>query len=805
MKPVRRCSWMIALVIAAGAQPTSAGSNPPTFCIVNSIESDSYAPWAWSVGSYQTFAGTECEPMSIAEAYICKGAASIPEGMSAITVGDASKAYRSNIRIVARGDLPPDLKADCVPWTANVRYRLGLGKSVGSAAGSSTVQVIISTPSGSSYVGPSSSSINAHADTTIGGCIPMAMVAEKRASMGTYLRASVSLAVSNANKDGDYYHAIVVADPLITIDPTWASASLFKVEQEDALHPGTWSEVDRSWMNPVVFTADTPPALLQPGADGNAAWADYDNDGHLDLCVMNYNQTNVLLHNNGDGSFSDVTPASLVAVNLAPYVKWIDFDDDGLLDMFFPRGAGSGMANVLLRNVGGGSFADVTPVALRNVGFNRDAAWADYDRDGDLDVYLVSCFSGSRLMRQNADHTFTDVTPGQMSDSHCGNAGIWGDYDNDGWPDLYLVNGDSANRLFHNAGGTFTDVTATAGPVGDTSTSIGATWGDYDDDGRLDIYISNNGPDKLLHNEGGGVFADSTTAYTASGVNTLCGVFTDLNLDGNQDLYTLNNNQRSDLVFNVGDGRFEYGLWHMSGPGEQVATSLAVADYDEDGDPDLYFSRAGDNTMLRNDQALGNHWLEVDLRGAGGGVGSNRFGIGAHVRVVPAAGRAMMREVTHNPARYNGTPLRLHFGLGVTALVDTLEVAWPSGTVTRNPFPFTADRRVTVFEDGSIAGLTDRPDLPPRPVLYQNAPNPFNPLTCIRYELGAPAAVTLRVFDPAGRLVRTLLDGVPQISGRWEAAWDGLDAQGRACASGVYLYRLEAGGYAENGKMALLR
>lgn len=798
---------MTALLLPLVVAATSSGAaGPPPYCSITSAQSDITMPWVISYSSYETFAGTACEPMSVAMAYIEKGESTIPAGISGVTAGDNSKAFGTAHRIVPRGKIPDDFKDDCIPWKANVRLRLALGNGEGGGV-FGTLEAILSMPDGNRVVRAPAGQLNAHPDTVITGCMPAELVLSKRASFGSFLRAYVRLEVSNDTKPGTTYEAQAIGDPLVTIDPAWENAHLFMVEQEDQLHPGVWAEIDRSWMNEVPWTDATAGLLTQSGADFSTSWGDFDDDGLPDACIMNNVQTNALLRNLGDGSFADVTPPALAAAVGAVFAKWIDYDNDGRLDLYLIRsGSGGGGTNVLLRNEGAGAFTNVTPTPLQNFGYNRDAAWADYDLDGDLDVFLVSCYSGTRLMRQNADHSFSDVTPAIMIDTHCCQSAMWGDYDNDRRPDLYLVLSDGANRLFHNgAGGVFADVTAVSGPVGDPGVSQTAVWTDYDNDGRLDLYVGNNGPNRLLHNQGGGVFADSTDSYTASASNDLTSVWADLDLDGNVDLVTQNAAQRGDVVFNLGNHQFDWALWHTSGPVEQFAGALSVADPDADGDLDLYFNRAGANTLLRNDQDLGNHWLEVDLRGDSAAGGSNRFGVGARVRVVTSGGLTVEREITDSLGRFNGVPLRAHFGLGAAARVDSLEVRWPNGTVTRNVVAFTADRLVTVHESGEISGIWDDARLVPRPVLFPNAPNPFNPVTFIRYELRAPADVHLAVFDVAGRVVRTLVTGLPQLAGRYEAPWDGRDDEGRACASGVYIYRLSAGSFSESGKMALLR
>ena len=186
------------------------------------------------------------------------------------------------------------------------------------------------------------------------------------------------------------------------------------------------------------------------GSSRGVAWGDYDNDGDLDLYVANYNEANVLYRNNGDGTFTDVTSE-----------------------------AGVGC-----------------------ISHSYGVAWGDYDNDGDLDLYVAN-YGANVLYRNNGDGTFTDVTSEAGVSCTGSSLGVaWGDYDNDGDLDLYVANHYEANVLYKNNGdGTFTDVTGAAG-VGCTGSSYGVAWGDYDNDGHLDLYVANNGANVLYRNNG---------------------------------------------------------------------------------------------------------------------------------------------------------------------------------------------------------------------------------------------------------------------------------------------------------------
>jgi hypothetical protein len=296
-------------------------------------------------------------------------------------------------------------------------------------------------------------------------------------------------------------------------------------------------------------------------AGDGAAWGDYDNDGYLDLVLVNADQPNYLFHNNGDGSFTEDTNPSFVSESAGSRsVSWVDYDNDGYLDLFRTvgvvndlnqprrlyhnnhdgpsresframsspsrvasgRGVGdynndgrpdlflpqsnepSGLPSYLYRNDGGGAFTRVSSPVLNGSSSSIAAAWGDYDNDGDLDLFVSRVwFPGSPaasrpnlFYRNNGDGTFTSLTSLPANDpEYQGGASYgcnWGDYDNDGWLDLFVANSFGQNNfLYHNNGdGTFTKITNSVA-VNDGGDSRGVAWGDYDNDGFLDLFVSN--------------------------------------------------------------------------------------------------------------------------------------------------------------------------------------------------------------------------------------------------------------------------------------------------------------------------
>jgi enediyne biosynthesis protein E4 len=293
--------------------------------------------------------------------------------------------------------------------------------------------------------------------------------------------------------------------------------------------------------------------------------------------------------------WSDATGGPLGDEGYAQGAAWSDYDRDGDADLYLTN---TWTSNRLLRNDGAGLFTDVTAGPLGYVGASKAAVWGDYDNDGDRDLYLVVNGSPNKLLRDDGG-VFVDATHGPLGDAGPGTAAAWGDYDNDGDLDLYLVNFGVANRLFRNDGGTFVD--ATSGPLGDARNGNSAAWGDYDRDGHLDLFLGNyGGGNALLHNEGDGVFTDATSGPLGDANYTTAVAWVDVDNDEDPDLYLANFGQPNRLLRNDG-GHFidvASGLLAWNGP----TNGIAWEDYDLDGDVDLYMAnRSGVNYLLRND------------------------------------------------------------------------------------------------------------------------------------------------------------------------------------------------------------
>jgi hypothetical protein len=251
-------------------------------------------------------------------------------------------------------------------------------------------------------------------------------------------------------------------------------------------------------------------------------WVDYDNDGKLDLFVKNYGSSNRLYHNNGDGTFTERAAAAGLAdatlgQNFGTVCSFIDYDGDGFMDVFF---SGDKTTDVLYHNNRNGTFSDVSAAAgMKPLTNGHGIAWGDYNNDGFLDLYVARGHQGSdgqtadTLYRNNGNGTFTDATAAAgLTETANTWAAIWGDYDNDGFLDLFVTNAGTlaegngnANFLYHNNGnGTFTNKAATEGVELQDNVTLhkGAAWGDYDNDGFLDILLKDGLGNERDHGAG---------------------------------------------------------------------------------------------------------------------------------------------------------------------------------------------------------------------------------------------------------------------------------------------------------------
>jgi enediyne biosynthesis protein E4 len=426
-----------------------------------------------------------------------------------------------------------------------------------------------------------------------------------------------------------------------------------------------------------------------------AAAADYDNDGHVDLFVAGVTR-NQLLRNRGDGTFEDVTArAQIGSGEWAAAGGWFDFDRDGRLDLFVvnyvqwsPQGGRfcgdqargiriychpryfTGLPNRLYRNRGDGTFDDVSVAAgiAKHTGKGMSVAFADYDHDGDADVFVTNDTVPNFLFRNNGNGTFTEaaLTAGVSvpeSGRPISGMGVdFQDYDNDGWEDIHMtgISGETFPLFRNDAAarpGSFVDATASSGLARASVQLSGwcTMFADVDNDGAKDLFVANSHPnDRIERSE-------------ASGWK-----------------------QPNSLFVNDGRGRFrdatvEAGL--AAAPA--VHRGCAIADFDADGRLDVAVLVLGEHPELwHNESAPGNAWLAIDLTGTK----SNRDGIGARVTV-----GNQVRTMTTAAGYASSSHAGVHFGLGRRSDAVRVQIEWPSG-VTQIVEKVAVNRRLKVEE-----------------------------------------------------------------------------------------------------------
>jgi enediyne biosynthesis protein E4 len=474
---------------------------------------------------------------------------------------------------------------------------------------------------------------------------------------------------------------------------------------------------------------------------GGGLFLDYNNDGWQDILLVdggsltdasiNMRARHRLFRNRGNGSFEDVTASSGIAHReYGMGACAADYDNDGWTDVYLTAVG----PNALYHNNAGKGFTDVTRAAGVAGGdiFSASCAFTDVDRDGDVDLFVVNyvdarvgnnvfCGDTSRkfriychpltfmphhnvLYRNNGNGTFTDVSKeaGILDRRGNGLGVVAGDYDDDGWPDVFVANDSTPNFLFHNEQGRgFKEVALVSGVSvasdGNPRAGMGTDFGDYDNDGDLDLFVTNHELEAhtLFRNLGQALFEDATFP---SGVGSATlpyvgfgAVFFDADNDADLDLGIVNGHvmnspghvrpgateaQRKLLLRNTG-GRFT-DVGRQAGPGfsvDKVGRALAAADIDNDGDLDLLVvNNGGAADLLRNEGGSGNNAIVIRLIGTT----SNRDAIGARVKVT-AGGVTQMREVKAGSSYLSQNDLRLHVGVGKATQIDRVEVRWPNG------------------------------------------------------------------------------------------------------------------------------
>lgn len=444
----------------------------------------------------------------------------------------------------------------------------------------------------------------------------------------------------------------------------------------------------------VSFTDVSEKAgVAYKGNGKGVAIADYNNDGYDDILISNKGGGLRLYKNNGNGTFTDVTKeVGLDDVGYCLGSVFGDIDNDGWVDLYVPKGGVYEVeTNRLFKNVNG-KFVDITDkagvagIVDGKPAFTYGAAMADYDRDGFLDIYLANYGVGAKniLYRNNGDGTFTDVTDkAGVGDKSWSWSATWADVNGDGWPDLYVVNGrypaGEPNKLYINKGdGTFVEMAEKLG-VADDGWGLGAAFADVNNDGALDLYVSNYiGDNNLYINDGKGHFKKATNLIKGAPKDHWGKgpAFGDINNDGWIDLYEGDCKLANQLYLNQG-GKFTNIINSVpAAKCETVRTKGTVlADFNNDGQLDLYVVNWGAANKLLINNGKNPNWLKVKLIGKK----SNKDAIGAKVYAYDKAGKLVgFREVV-TASGFCSQPSKIqHFGFAKGGKYD-IKVVFPSG------------------------------------------------------------------------------------------------------------------------------
>ncbi len=505
--------------------------------------------------------------------------------------------------------------------------------------------------------------------------------------------------------------------------------------------------------------------------DGSS-WADFNNDGFLDFCSVTwYDSVSVLYTNNGNGNFTFLGNSPVVTNRgFSETCSWGDYDEDGLIDLIITNSRASNSRNRLYKNLGSGNFVSVDTGAVFNDAglLSRGANWVDIDNDGDIDLFIANESGAADYMyKNNGGGYFTKVTgiPPTTSGGISWSSS-WGDYDNDGDLDLFVTNSENQKNFLFRNDGNFNFTRILNDPiVSENGYYACSGWGDYDNDGDLDMFV--------------------TQAYGPSSAPLLNHLYKNLLVEtGTASFEKITN----DIIVN--DAGFSYGF--------------AWADWDADGDLDLFTARTfneNENNAAYLNNGNSNKWIVIKLSGASA---TYRSPISSKVKVkaVLNGNPVWLIRTVEGQSGYCGQNMDLHFGLGNTAVIDSIIVEWPSNN-TEVYTGVQVNQIIRIVEGSGIIGINNPGnEVPEGFLLYQNYPNPFNPETSIKFTV--PSALKnsnliLKIYDINGKAVKELFNKKFE-SGNYEYVWNSGNYP-----SGIYFYQISNSDFSITKKMVLVK
>lgn len=503
------------------------------------------------------------------------------------------------------------------------------------------------------------------------------------------------------------------------------------------------------------------PLATDSGDSRSVNWIDVNNDGFIDCFISNGlfgGQNNQLYLNNGVGNFTKALNDTIVNdSDPSDGATFADTDNDGDMDAFVTNWYN--VNNLMYTNDGSGNFTKVgTGIQVNDLGYSETASWGDYDKDGFVDLYVCNSAGARRnfLYHNNGNGTFTKITTGTIATdaffSRCAN---WVDIDNDNDLDMFVSNENNNNENIYRNDGAGTFVKLTTGPLltnGDSTMS--GSWADYDNDGDLDVFLANDRSyNALFRNDGNFVFTkiiSDTVSRTRS--NSFSSAWSDVDNDGDLDLFVTNSFAATQLLsffyINNGDGTFSRNSTDAIVADSSWSYGCAFGDYDNDGFEDLVVATCRYNNIDRphlmyHNNANTNNWCTFTLTGTI----SNRSAIGAKVYVKAMInGNAVwqMRELSAQSSYCGQNDIRAHFGLGDATQIDSVKIVWPLGLTEY--YTNVSSNQFTTYIEGATIGISEE-NKKERIHIY---PNPSEGMITIKPE---------KDFTTKDKIVITSLDG----------------------------------------------
>lgn len=491
-----------------------------------------------------------------------------------------------------------------------------------------------------------------------------------------------------------------------------------------------------------TFTKITSgPFVTSDGDSRSVNWVDVNDDGFIDCMITNGptgGQDNFLYINNGTGGFTALTGDTIVKDNKpSDGATWADSDNDGDLDCYVVNWYNT--KNLFYNNTGVGAFTQTQNAIETSGGYCETASWGDYDNDGLLDLYVTRsggtiATNKNLLFHNEGGNAFTKVLTGTpVTDAFISRSVNWTDIDSDGDLDLFVSNENDQNEnLYRNDGaGVFTKLTN--GPLlNNGGKTMSSSWGDYDNDGDLDVFLANDqGNDGLFRNEGHFNFTKITTDTVSNcGGNSFSSAWSDIDNDGDLDLFVTNSFGTTTLWPNflfLNNGNGSFTRVGNTAPATYLDWSYGCAfgDYDNDGFEDLAVATCRYNSVDRPDllyhnDGNSNNWVTIKLVGTT----TNKSAVGTKIRVkanINGNPVWQMRELSAQTSYCGQNDLRPHFGLGNATNIDSIKLEWLNGTVEYYT-DITTNQFITIVQGKGITGINNESLLKINDVLIY--PNP---------------------------------------------------------------------------------